>query len=53
MEDGSLAGPGFSALETLITFFLIPSALFVAISLLAYLLTRPKKPSTSIITNIE
>ncbi len=53
IEDGSMAGPGLSALETLITFFIIPTAMFVVISLIAYALTSQKKPSTSSITNIE
>lgn len=53
VEDGSMAGPGLSAIETLITFFVIPTAMFVVISLIAYALTASRKPSTSTITNIE
>jgi len=54
VEDGSLAGPGLSALETFITFFVIPTAMFVVISIIAYALTAPRKTSTSsTITYIE
>jgi hypothetical protein len=53
VEDGSLAGPGLSAMETLITFFVIPTAMFVVISLIAYAMTAERKPSTSSVTNIE
>jgi hypothetical protein len=35
--------PGISAIETLVTFFLIPTALFVVISVITYALTAPKK----------
>jgi hypothetical protein len=46
--------PGISAIETFVTFFLIPSALFVGISVIAYALTAPKKDKvSSSITSIE
>jgi len=35
--------PGISAIETLVTFFLIPTAMFVVISVITYALTAPKK----------
>ena len=46
--------PGISAIETFVTFFLIPSALFVGISVIAYALTATKKEKvSSSITSIE
>ena len=53
-EDGTIPGEALSALETIITFVLVPTALFLVISLLAYASTAPrKKSSKSIITHIE
>jgi len=53
-EDGTIPGEALSALETIITFVLVPTALFLVISLLAYAGTSPrKKSSKSIITHIE
>jgi hypothetical protein len=40
-------------METLVTFFLIPTAMFVVISVIAYALTAPKKDKASAITSIE
>jgi hypothetical protein len=45
--------PGISAIETLVTFFLIPTVMFVGISVVAYALTAPKKDKASAITSIE
>lgn len=45
--------PGISALETIVTFIVIPTAMFVGISLIAYAMTSPKKESSSPITSIE
>lgn len=45
--------PGISAIETLVTFFLIPTVMFVGISVIAYALTAPKKEKASAITSIE
>lgn len=45
--------PGISAIETLVTFFLIPTVMFVGISVIAYALTAPKKDKASVITSIE
>lgn len=44
--------PGISAIETLVTFFIIPTAMFVVISAIAYALTAPKKEKASAITSI-
>ncbi|CAB4885391.1 unannotated protein [freshwater metagenome] len=53
-EDGTIPGPALSALETVITFVLVPIALFLVISLIAYAGTaQRKKSSKSVITHIE
>ena len=53
-EDGTIAGPVLSALETVITFVIIPTALFLVISLISYATTAERKKSTkSVITHIE
>ena len=53
-EDGTIPGEALSALETIITFVLVPTALFLVISLLAYVGTaQRKKSSKSVITHIE
>jgi len=53
-EDGTIPGEALSALETIITFVLVPTALFLVISLLAYVgTTQRKKSSKSVITHIE
>jgi hypothetical protein len=45
--------PGISVLETVITFFVVPTIMFVVISVLAYAMSKPKKAKTSSITIIE
>jgi len=45
--------PGISALETVVTFFVIPAAMFVVISVLAYAMSKPRKAKTSAITSIN
>ena len=45
--------PGLSVLETVVTFFIIPTVMFVAISVLAYAMSKPRKAKTSSITTIE
>jgi hypothetical protein len=45
--------PGISAIETLVTFIIIPTLMFVGISVIAYALTAPKKDKASAITSIE
>lgn len=53
VEDGTVAGPGLHAIETLITFFVIPTAMFVVIAGLSWVLTAPRKENRqSSITSI-
>ena len=53
-EDGTIPGPALSALETIITFVIVPTALFLVISLIAYAGTAQRKKSAkSEITHIE
>jgi large-conductance mechanosensitive channel len=53
-EDGTIPGPALSALETVITFVIVPTVLFLVISLLSYAATAERKKSEkSVITHIE
>jgi hypothetical protein len=53
-EDGTIPGPALSARETIITFVIVPTALFLVISLIAYAGTAQRKKSAkSVITHIE
>ena len=53
-EDGFIPGPALSALETIITFVVVPAVMFLVVSLLTYVATAPrKKSSKSVITHIE
>ena len=45
--------PGMSVLETVVTFFVIPTVMFVVISVLAYAMSKPRSAKTSSITTIE
>jgi hypothetical protein len=45
--------PGISVLETVVTFFVIPTVMFVVISVLAYAMTKPRTAKKSAITTIE
>jgi len=45
--------PGMSVLETVVTFFVVPTVMFVVISVLAYAMSKRKKAKTSSITTIE
>jgi hypothetical protein len=45
--------PGMSVLETVVTFFVVPTVMFVVISVLAYAMSKPKTAKTSSITTIE
>ena len=45
--------PEISVLETVITFFVVPTVMFVVISVLAYAMSKPRKAKTSSITTIE
>jgi large-conductance mechanosensitive channel len=53
-EGPATSAPGLSVLETVVTFLIIPTALFAVISLITYAgtATRQKK-SSSVITEIE
>jgi large-conductance mechanosensitive channel len=53
-EGPATSAPGLSVLETVVTFLVIPTAMFVVISVIAYAATAPKKSKkTSVITSIE
>ena len=45
--------PEISVIETVITFFIVPTVMFVVISVLAYAMSKPRKAKTSSITTIE
>ena len=45
--------PGISVLETVVTFFVVPTVMFVVISVLAYAMSKPRRAKTSSITSIE
>jgi hypothetical protein len=45
--------PGMSVLETVVTFFVVPTVMFVVISVLAYAMSKPRQAKTSSITTIE
>ena len=54
VEDGTVAGPGLSAIETVITFFVIPVAMFFVIAGLSWVASRPRTTSmNSSITTIN
>ena len=54
VEDGTVAGTGLSAIESLVTFFIIPMALFVVIAGLSWIASAPRKEKTdSSITTIK
>lgn len=54
VEDGTVAGPGLRAIETVITFFVIPVAMFFIIAGLSWVASRPRKTKThSSITSIN
>ena len=53
-EGPATSAPGLSVLETVVTFIVIPTTMFIGISVIAYALTAPKKSkSTSVVTSIE
>jgi hypothetical protein len=53
-EGPVTSAPGLSVFETIVTFLVIPTAMFVVIAVLAYALTAPKKSkASSAITTIE
>ena len=54
VEDGTVAGPGLSAIETVITFIVIPVGMFFIIAGLSWVASRPRKTKThSSITSIN
>ena len=50
VEDGTVAGPGLRAIETVITFLIIPVVMFIVIAGLSWVASRPRtaKVQTSI-----
>ena len=53
-EGPVTSAPGLSVFETIVTFLVIPTVMFVGISVLAYALTAPKKSKApSAITSID
>ena len=46
VEDGTVAGPGLSAIETVITFFVIPVTMFFLIAGLSWVASRPRTTKT-------
>ncbi len=54
IEDGTVAGPGLSAIQTVMTFIVIPVALFFVIASLSWIASAPRNSeSESAITSIE
>ena len=54
VEDGTVAGQGLSAIETLVTFFVIPVAMFFIIAGISWVGSRPRTTKTqSSITTIS
>jgi large-conductance mechanosensitive channel len=52
-EGPATSAPGLSVLETVVTFLIIPTALFVVISVLTYAGTSTRQKKSSVITTIE
>jgi large-conductance mechanosensitive channel len=52
-EGPATSAPGLSVLETVVTFLIIPTALFAVISLITYAGTATKQKKSSVITEIE
>ena len=46
VEDGTVAGPGLSAIETAITFFVIPVGMFFIIAGLSWIASRTRTTKT-------
>ena len=54
VEDGTVAGPGLSAIETLVTFVVIPVAMFIIIAGISWIGSRPRTAKVqSSITSIS
>ena len=52
-EGPATSAPGLSVLETIVTFLVIPTALFVVISVITYAGTATRQKKSSAITEIE
>ena len=51
-----MPGPGISVFETVLTFVIIPTVMFIVISFLSYVAVMPRKNrknSSSLVTHIE
>lgn len=46
VEDGTVAGPGLRAIETVITFLVIPVVMFLVIGGLSWVGSRPRTAKT-------
>ncbi len=54
VEDGTVAGPGLRAIETVITFLVIPVIMFIVIAGLSWIASRPRTTKThSSLTSIN
>ena len=54
VEDGVIDGPGLSVTETVVTYVVIPIALFAIIALVSWIASAPRKDkSESSITSIN
>jgi len=54
IEDGTISGPGLSVTETVITFVVIPVALFAFIAFASWVASAPRKAkSESSVTSIN
>ena len=52
-EGPVTSAPGLSVFETVVTFLVIPTVMFVVISVLTYAGTATKQKKSSVITEIE
>jgi hypothetical protein len=52
-EGPATSAPGLSVLETVVTFLVIPTALFIVISVITYAGTATRQKKSSAITEIE
>jgi hypothetical protein len=52
-EGPATSAPGLSALETVVTFVIIPTVMFAVIAVLTYAATATKQKKSSVITSIE
>jgi large-conductance mechanosensitive channel len=52
-EGPATSAPGLSVFETVVTFIVIPTVMFVVISVITYAATGTKQKKSSSITTIE